>query len=962
MSTDHVLLMTDVVDSTQLSERLGDDAAAALWQAHDQITRSLLRLWRGREIDKSDGFLLLFDSVADALGCALATHQALAALTPPLAARAGIHVGALRLRPNSAADIRQGAKPLEVDGIAKPLAARIMGLARGGQTVLSEAAHAALAPGVWQLASHGHWRLKGLPEPLELFGAAEIGAPLLPPEDSAKAYRVILTSGGWAPLRMVPHSLPAERDGFIGRDEPLAVLAQRFHHGARLVSVLGIGGVGKTRLALRFARHWLGDYPGGAWFCDLSSARGLDGLLKATAQGLGLPLGKVDPVARIGEAIAARGACLVILDNFEQVACHAEATVGRWLAAAQEATLLITSREVLGIIGEEAVALAPLGSAEAARLFELRAMAADSGYQPGTADVAAVPALMDLLDRLPLAIELAAARVRVMAPATLLARMDHRFRLLGAQNGRRDRQATLRATLDWSWDLLSLAEQAALAQLSVFENGFALASAEAVIDLSAFASGPWVADTVQHLVEKSLLRRSPDGRFDLLRSVFDYARERLAASGTLAAAERRHWRHFACFDDAKATADRCVELDNLVAACRRAALDEPAQAVNALVAAWSALRLTGPFRAVINLAEPLVARTDLPSQQQLRLHGVLSSALRHLGDMAGADHHLLAGQAAAEHCPEALEDRAQLLVWRSEFEIQRGQLGNAAAALEDAAALAETCGSPQLRLRVLNEAGNLGLAQGQLDVAIIAYAKALSISQALGNLRWEGGCEGNLGVVRHVQGRLPEARAHYQRAVDLAVQVGDRAFEGNSRCNLGLLLHEQGDDTAAREALACAVQVARQIGHPRLECTSRCNLGIVNESLGDIAAALADYQLAIAQAAAIGDARNEGQFLGYRALLLARRNNGIESARDFERAEALITPLADPALHALLYAQRALACRLLGNTVEADQLVERAETSALGLELGPDSEVRRLLAQAQQTLPPEPAQTTLTPN
>ncbi len=147
MSTDHVLLMTDVVDSTQLSERLGDDAAAALWQAHDQITRSLLRLWRGREIDKSDGFLLLFDSVADALGCALATHQALAALTPPLAARAGIHVGALRLRPNSAADIRQGAKPLEVDGIAKPLAARIMGLARGGQTVLSEAAHAALAPG-----------------------------------------------------------------------------------------------------------------------------------------------------------------------------------------------------------------------------------------------------------------------------------------------------------------------------------------------------------------------------------------------------------------------------------------------------------------------------------------------------------------------------------------------------------------------------------------------------------------------------------------------------------------------------------------------------------------------------------------------------------------------------------------------------------------------------------------------
>ena len=954
--------MTDVVDSTQLSERLGDDAAAALWQAHDQITRTLLRQWRGREIDKSDGFLLLFDSVADALGCALATHQALAALQPPLRARAGIHVGALRLRPNSAADIQQGAKPLEVDGIAKPLAARIMGLARGGQTLLSEAAHAALAPGGWQLALLGHWRLKGLPEPLLLFQAGEPGTPLLPPEDSAKAYRVIPSPAGWTPLHTVPHSLPAERDGFIGRNEPLAGLAQRFHHGARLVSVLGIGGVGKTRLALRFARHWQGDYPGGAWFCDLSSARGLDGLLKATAQGLGLPLGKVDPVERIGEAIAARGACLMILDNFEQVARHAEPTLGQWLAAAKEAQFLVTSREVLGIVGEEAVVLAPLGSTEAAQLFELRARAADSGYHPVAADLAALPPLMDLLDRLPLAIELAAARVRVMAPATLLTRMDQRFRLLGAQNGRHDRQATLRATLDWSWDLLSPPEQAALAQLSVFENGFSLASAEAVIDLSAFDSGHWVANTVQHLVEKSLLRRNPDGRFDLLRSVFDYAREKLAASGALAAAERRHWRHYAAFDDAKATADRCTDLDNLVAACRRAVLDEPEQAVNALVAAWSALRLTGPFRAAIHLAEPLAARTNLPPRQQLRLHGVLSSALRHLGDMAGADRHLRTGQAAAERCPEALEDRGQLLVWRSEFELQRGQLGDAAAALAGAAALAETCGSPQLRLRVLNVAGNLESAQGRLDAAVLAYAEALLIAQALGNVRWEGGCEGNLGVVRHSQGRLPEARAHYRRAVELAVQVGDRAFEGNSRCNLGLLLHEEGDDAAAHLALTCAVQVARQIGHPRLEYTTRCNLGIVNESLGNNAAALADYQLAITQAAATGDPGNEGQFLGYRALLLARRGNGIESARDFEQAEALITPLADPALHALLDAQRAVGCRLLGDAAEADRLAERADAQARQLELGPDSEVRRLLETARRVPPAEPPPATLTPN
>ena len=947
MRIDHVLLMTDVVDSTQLSERLGDDAAAALWQAHDRITRTLLRQWRGREIDKSDGFLLLFDSVADALGCALATHQALAALQPPLRARAGIHVGALRLRPNSAADIQQGAKPLEVDGIAKPLAARIMGLARGGQTLLSEAAHAALAPGGWQLAAHGHWRLKGLPEPLLLFEAGEPGAPLLPPEDSAKAYRVIATSAGWTPLHTVPNSLPAERDGFVGRNEPLAELARRYHHGARLVSVLGIGGVGKTRLALRFARHWQGDYPGGAWFCDLSSARGLDGLLKATAQGLGLPLGKVDPALRVGEAIAARGACLVILDNFEQVARHAEPTLGQWLAAAKEAHFLVTSREVLGIVGEEAVALAPLGSAEAAQLFELRAKAADSGYHPVAADLAALPPLMDLLDRLPLAIELAAARVRVMPPATLLVRMDQRFRLLGAQNGRQDRQATLRATLDWSWDLLSPPEQAALAQLSVFENGFALASAEAVIDLSAFDGGHWVANTVQHLVEKSLLRRNPDGRFDLLRSVFDYARERLAASGALAAAERRHWRHFAAFDESQASAARCVELDNLVIACRRAVVVEPGQAIAALVAAWAALRLTGPFRAVLDLAAPLESMPDLPAADQMRLQWVMSGALHHLGDLAGAEQRLARGLALAEHCPDRPADRARLLAWQAELQRLRGRNDDAAATAAQALAVALQCGDNAVRLRLLNTTGSLALSQGRLDEATTAFTQALAIAHTLGDQRWQGGAHGNLGIVCHEQGRRPEALAHYRRAVALAMQVGDRAFEANSRCNLGLLLHELGDNTAAVDELAVAARTAHELGHRRLAHTARCNLAIVKEALGQIDAALDDYRQAIVQATALNDLHSEGQFRGYLALLLARQGRTEDAGRCFDEAAALLAATDDPAAQALLESQWAVAARLGGDLGRADGLQAHAESLAGLLSLGEDSEVRQRLDEAR---------------
>ena len=352
MSEVRALLVTDVVDSTTLAEHLGDSEAAALWAAHDRVARDLLRACRGLEIDRTDGFLLLFDTAADALGFALASHHALATLATPLRARAGLHVGSVILHRNRDADVALGAKPLEVEGLAKPVAARVMALALGGQTLLTAAARAALGETVVRLQSHGHWRLKGIAEPVELFEAGEDGAPFTPPPDGDKAYRVIRSRELWLPLREVRHSLPAERDEFIGRHEPLIELARRFEAGARLVSILGMGGTGKTRLATRFGWTWLGDFPGGVWLCDLAQARSVDGIASAVALGLDVPLDKDDPVARLRTAIAGRGLCLVILENFEQVARHAEATLGRWLDVAPQASFLVTTREVLGLPGE----------------------------------------------------------------------------------------------------------------------------------------------------------------------------------------------------------------------------------------------------------------------------------------------------------------------------------------------------------------------------------------------------------------------------------------------------------------------------------------------------------------------------------------------------------------------------------------------------------------------------------
>src|SRR5205814_10729267 len=193
---------------------------------------------------------------------------------------------------SKASDVALGAKPLEVDGLAKPIAARVMSVAQGGQTLLTAEARAALGATHLRAQSHGWWRLKGIPEPVELFEVAEGDAAPTPPAETANVYRVVRKGDLWLPAHDIKHRIPPERDTFIGRGRHLADLTNRLEGGARLISVLGIGGSGKTRLVKRFAWTSLGDFPGGVWFCDLSSARSLDGIVSAVADALDVPLSK----------------------------------------------------------------------------------------------------------------------------------------------------------------------------------------------------------------------------------------------------------------------------------------------------------------------------------------------------------------------------------------------------------------------------------------------------------------------------------------------------------------------------------------------------------------------------------------------------------------------------------------------------------------------------------------------
>ena len=753
-----------------------------------------------------------------------------------------------------------------------------------------------------------------------------------------------------APARAPRHTLPAERDDFIGRDEALQELQHRFAAGARLVSLLGIGGTGKTRLATRYGATRTAYFPGGVWFCDLAPARSAEGVLNAVALGLDVPPGRDDPVAQLGDAIAGRGACLVILDNFEQVARHAEVTLGRWLERAPAARFLATTREVLGIVGEQVQAVAPLPPPEAEDLFLRRAAAAGRTFDAASDERAAVRPLVALLDGLPLAIELAAARVRTLAPRALLSRIGERFRLLSSTGGRTARQATLRAAFDWSWDLLRPAEKLAFAQCAVFEGGFTLEAAEAVIDLSPVEAAPWIVDVVQSLVEKSLLR-CRDDRFDMLASIQDYAAEhlrsedRFAGSGVAAlrAAQQRHASWFARFGADRAVETLGVELHNLVVACQRSAAGgDVDSAVGALEGAWAALNLRGPFKAGADLAEAVSAMPGLQTASRVRTLAVLGDAQAACGQHAQA----LANYEAALAAAEGDAPRIAQLTGKLATTLDRsGRPDDAWAAHERALAMARALQDVDLACAALIGLGLIETDRGRTDAALALLEQALQVADGVRDRRLLGNVLGNLGNLHLAVGRLDAAAQRFEQALRIGRELHDRVHEGNSLCNLGWLQLLQGRHEEARRNLEGALEVARETGHARLECVVLCNLGMVHGTTGGLPQAIASYDAALNVARRIGDRRTEGQVLGYLGQAHARLH-AIEQARAcLERGEALLDELADRISLGVLLCARAECEFLAGDAGNARGALERAAAIAREAGVGSDSELAMAVAQ-----------------
>ena len=966
-----LFLFTDIEGSTRLWQSSPEVMQGALTR-HDAILHREIQS-RGGHVFKTagDAFYAAFQMPARGLEAALALQMALLVepwpANTPIRVRVALHAGYAKLR-----DGDYFGPPLNV-------VARMLTIARGGQTLLSrvtvDSARGAHLPGT-ELESHGFYYLKGVEEPVEVVEMGVRGqCAFEPPQDADLVYRVVRVGELWQPVRAIRHNLPAERDAFIGRTEELRSVAGRLDGGVRLLAVLGPGGTGKTRLVRRYGWTRLGDWPGGIYFCDLSEARSLAGICFAVASALDVPLGKEDPVMQLGHAIAGRGHCLVIVDNFEQVLTHATGTIGRWLDQAVDAAFVVTSRERLQLRGEEIFHIEPLSlDKDAIDLFVARARAQRPDFVLNDANRASVVEVVRLLDGLPLAIELAAARVRVLSPVQLVDRLKNRFSLLVGVRGTAARQATLRAAIDWSWELLGPWERGALAQFSVFEGGFNLDAAEAVLDLAPWPEAPSTLDAVQALVDKSLLRTwipAAQGRYDIDETYFgmyvtiqEYAREKLGSCGPQVEGrvEERHGRYFARFGaegalealsrhgGVKRRRALALELDNLVIACHRALLRNDAEtAVATYRAAWEVLEMQGPFAFATDLGVLLLAPDGASAPSRAAVLATRALAAQR----SGRNEEALIGFNQALTLSREIRDRhreATVLLNLGNLCRECGRMEEARAHLDAALATHRHLGNRRAEGNTLGTLGAVHMEQGRMEEARSNYEAALAIHREVGNRREEGVVLGNLGNLCFEQGQMDGALAHYEAALAIHREVGYRSFEGNVLGNLGALHMQQSRMEESRTHFEAALAISREVGDRRTEGYVLASLGELDRERGRVEEAREHYQAALGIARNLGDRRVEGLTLGYLGVLLINQGQVGEAREALRAGEVLLREVGDPLWLAMLLCTRGRVEVTAGDPGTARAALVEVEAVAATTGAGSDSELGREIAKLREAL------------
>ena len=884
-------LFTDIEGSTRLWQT-SPEAMTAAYARHDAILRKAIATQHG-EVFKviGDAFQAAFPTPGEAVTAALHAQRDLASedwracgLPEPLRIRMAVHVG--EVDPSPDGDYRS---PL-LNRLG-----RLLGVGHGGQILLSQETVTRLRdalPPEASLRDLGERRLK------DLHGAERIWQLLHPglPTDFPPL----------ATLDRRPHNLPVQTTPLLGRESAVQAIRQlleRRDDGARLVTLLGPGGIGKTRLALQVAAETIDVFNHGAFWVELATVTDAALVPAAIAQVLGVTEdGGHSPVEGLHEYLRSRET-LLVLDNLEQLVAAAP-LVANLLAAAPGLRILTTSRERLGIRGEQIVPVEPLAmppratiarldtsAAEqytAVQLFRERARAVKPGFTLTDETARAVAEICWRLDGLPLAIELAAARIRLFSPVALLARLEPRLPLLtGGARDLPERQQTLRNAIAWSYDLLSPQEQSLFRRLAIFAGGFTLDAAESVTEGERGKEGkgerkdagdagvaptselqtpptvsssfppfpPSVIDAIASLVDKSLVRQSDDGsdepRFGMFETIREFGLEQLAATGEADTAGAAHAAVFL------ALAERAEP-----------ELTGPAQR------AWVA-RLEREHDNVRAAMTWLLGHGD--AERALRLGGAL---WRFWSERA----HLSEGRAWLERALAAGQDapapaRARALYAAAVLAEDQGDYDQAVTRHVAALALWQTLGDRHGVARALTGLGNIAHDRGDYTRASERHEAALALAQELDDRRLVSVSLASLGTVAYYRGDLDDAVRYYEQSLAHFRALGDT--HGTSRLldNLGVVVARQGNRTRAIALGEESLALARELGNPTAIASGLINLGAAMQAAGNDDDARARYEEALALLRETGDRRHTAVAL----INLA----SIARGRDLARAAAL---------------------------------------------------------------------------
>jgi predicted ATPase/class 3 adenylate cyclase len=747
-------LFTDIEGSTQKWEEEQGRMAQAV-AAHDALLRNAVERHRGRVIKTTgDGVYAAFADAVDGVAAVVAIQIALADPSTTagvrLSVRCGLHAGE--------AQRREG----DFFGPTIIRAARVMGLAYGGQVLLSQAAADVVCgrlPSATALRDLGEVRLRGL-------AGTERVYQLLHPQlrDAFPALRS---------LEATPNNLPQQLTSFIGREREIEEV-EVYLARTRLLTLRGIGGLGKTRLALQIAANLLDGYRDGVWFVDLAPIRESAFVASETARVLGL---REEPGRSIAQTICAHlktRTLLLVLDNCEHLVQACAEISNAILSAAPNVRIIATSREPLHVPGEQTYPVLPLpvpdradglealSRSTAVRLFVERAREHKPSFVLDERDAEAVAGLVARLEGIPLALELAAARVRSLSVAEIDSRLGDRYRLLtGGGRVRLERQQTLRALVDWSYDLLRRDEQVLLERLSAFAGGFDLLAAEAICSAEPLESDA-IADLLALLVDKSLVlpEEGDEGtRYRMLETIRDYARVKLIKDGDLDATSSRHCNYY--FVMAKAG---------------RHGLQGPEQAkwVGRLEADHDNMRAALAYSMGAQ-GDPIIGVKIEVALQAFRVYrGYATEGRSNI-------RALLAHPAIAAH------------------DLARGH------ALYVGAALANTEGDEHEAERMLET--------------------CLVLRRGLGNETDIAATLSTLAAVKLRRGDARSARAGEEEALALFRKLGDRSGEAIALLHLGEICAHVGEDVDAQRLLGQSLAIAHDIKYSEIESECECILG-----------------------------------------------------------------------------------------------------------------------------------------